>query len=255
MSIAQVGKRLTNRYRRSLCALFARRPVALSRDRAVVSFSFDDFPRTALHNGGAILEERGWAGTFYAALGLLDRDGPAGRYFCEADLSELLSRGHELGCHTYDHCHAWCTAPSDYESSLAKNALRLRAVLPEAAFGSHSYPISVPRPATKAIVGRFFHCARGGEPRPNGALVDANYLDSIFIEKYRGDFAPIGRLIDKTVADRGWLILSTHDVSPYPSRFGCTPEFLSRIAQYVHDAKVRVLPVARAFSELSGSRS
>ena len=33
----------------------------------IVSFCFDDFPRSAITEGGRMLRERGWAGTFYAA--------------------------------------------------------------------------------------------------------------------------------------------------------------------------------------------
>jgi peptidoglycan/xylan/chitin deacetylase (PgdA/CDA1 family) len=32
----------------------------------VISFTFDDFPRSALVKAGAILRERGLAGTYYA---------------------------------------------------------------------------------------------------------------------------------------------------------------------------------------------
>ena len=36
----------------------------------VVSFTFDDFPRSAWSNGGAVLEEYDVRGTYYAAMGL-----------------------------------------------------------------------------------------------------------------------------------------------------------------------------------------
>ncbi|MGZ6012840.1 MAG: hypothetical protein ACXWK0_13450, partial [Caulobacteraceae bacterium] len=39
----------------------------------VVSFTFDDFPRSALTEGGGVLRERGWAGTYYAAGGFCGR--------------------------------------------------------------------------------------------------------------------------------------------------------------------------------------
>ena len=63
----------------------------------IVSFTFDDFPRSALHVGGEILRARGFAGTYYASLGLVDRDSPVGRIFSVYDLKSLLAQGHELG--------------------------------------------------------------------------------------------------------------------------------------------------------------
>jgi hypothetical protein len=123
-------------------------------------------------------------------------------------------------------------------------------MLPEASFASHSYPIGVPSPGNKEMAARYFACARGGEARANKRTVDASSIDSVFIEKFGGDFVRIKELVDRTVVESGWLIFSTHDVSPSPSRFGCTVEFFTRIVKYVHDSNILVLPVARAFSLL-----
>jgi peptidoglycan/xylan/chitin deacetylase (PgdA/CDA1 family) len=37
----------------------------------MISFTFDDFPRSALHVAGRILEDHGIAGTYYVSLGLM----------------------------------------------------------------------------------------------------------------------------------------------------------------------------------------
>src|SRR2546422_1082905 len=90
---------------------FARRCVRLANRTPLISFTFDDFPRSALYSGGEVLQEHGLAATYYAALGLMSQESPVGRIFSEEDLHETLARGHELGCHTFDHCHAWNTHP------------------------------------------------------------------------------------------------------------------------------------------------
>ena len=87
----------------------------------VISFTFDDFPRSALINGGAILREHGFAGTYYASLGLMGTKAPTGEIFMREDLDELIQQGHELACHTFDHYDSWDTAPSEFEASILRN--------------------------------------------------------------------------------------------------------------------------------------
>ena len=62
----------------------------------IVSFTFDDFPRTAARAGGAILGEHAMHGTYYVSLGLMNRHLPAGRGFSAEDLRDIVDEGHEL---------------------------------------------------------------------------------------------------------------------------------------------------------------
>ena len=71
-----------------------------------VTFTFDDFHRSALTIGGAILEECGGRGTYYTAMGLLGGHDDYGEYFRSSDLRSLVDRGHELANHTYSHVAA-----------------------------------------------------------------------------------------------------------------------------------------------------
>ena len=82
---------------------FNRRDFNLYRSGSMVSFTFDDFPQSALHIGGSILKSYGVCGTYYAAMGLMDQINGLGRQFSAADLAILLQDGHELGSHTFDH--------------------------------------------------------------------------------------------------------------------------------------------------------
>jgi len=80
-----------------------RRPFLLRNDVPNISFTFDDFPRSALLTGGAILSRYGVRGSYYASLGLMGKQAPTGTIFVAEDLQRLLAQGHELGCHTFDH--------------------------------------------------------------------------------------------------------------------------------------------------------
>lgn len=220
----------------------------MSLDKPLISFSFDDFPCSALESAGRMLEERGWAGTYYASLGLMGSVAPTGRIFNLEHLKLVRSRGHELGCHTYSHCDSWNTSPSDFETSVLRNAAVLNQMLPGESFATHSYPISGPRPGTKRRMARFFRCCRGGGQTFNDRRVDLNYLNAFFIEKSRNDLPVIRDVIQKNVQAGGWLILATHDVCDEPTRFGCTPSVFGQILQYCGDSGAQVLPVNRALA-------
>ena len=154
--------RAKNRYQRAVAHYSCQRPFAINPRIPIISFTFDDFPRSALHTGGAILKLSGLLGTYYAPLGLMGKQSPTGTMFLAEDLKALVEQGHELGCHTYSHCHAWDTEPRAFEEAVIENRQSLMELIPGASFKTLSYPISVPRPETKRRVSKYFACCRGG---------------------------------------------------------------------------------------------
>jgi len=222
---------------------FGRRPCRIQFQSPVVSFTFDDFPRSALTNGGAILRQYGFSGTYYACFGLMGQQNSTGEIFQREDLQELIQQGHELACHTFDHCDSWETTPGEFEASILKNRRAAAQHVPRVTLKSFSYPINWPRPATKRRTAFFFECARGGGQTFNVGMVDLNYLQAFFIEQSRDDFDAIKQIIDDNAQARGWLIFATHDVSDSPTRFGCTPGLFERIVDYAEKSGADVLPV------------
>jgi peptidoglycan/xylan/chitin deacetylase (PgdA/CDA1 family) len=239
-------KRVRGRLQRSLAQHSFRREAVISARRPVVSFTFDDFPRSALLEGGAILHSHGWLGTYYASFGLMGRTAPTGEIFTQDDLRELLRQGHELGCHTFDHCHSWDTAPEEFEASIVRNQRAVAELLPGVELRTFSYPISGPRPLTKRNVAKYFSCARGGGQTYNAGSIDLNLVQAFFVEQSRDEVDAIKRVIDETVAANGWLIFATHDVARDPTRFGCTPDLFRKIVEHVAASGAAVLPVWEA---------
>src|ERR1043165_2497616 len=95
-------------------------------------------------------------------MGLMGQNAPVGKIFSGDDLKLLANDGHELGCHTFSHCHSWNTSPKDFEDSITENQRSLNSFLPNASFKSLSYPLSCPRPSTKRRAAKHFVCCRGG---------------------------------------------------------------------------------------------
>lgn len=222
----------------------------------MISFTFDDFPRSAFTNGGAILSEYGFSGTYYASFGLMGQQKSTGEMFQREDLQELIRQGHELACHTFDHCDSWKTRPVDFEASILKNRRAAEQHVPTVSLKSFSYPITWPRPASKRRIASLFECARGGGQTFNVGVVDLNYLKGFFIEQSRDDLDAIKHVIDDNVQAIGWLIFATHEVSDTPTRFGCTPALFERIVDYAEKSGARVLSVrdvGQIVSHTSGS--
>lgn len=228
-----------------------RRPLMIG-TQPIISFTFDDFPRSALRMGGAILNQHGVAGTYYTALGLMGRtDEPSGTTFVLEDLSALLKQGHELASHTFSHCHSWDTKTSVFEDSIIQNRKKLNELLPGAEFKSFSYPISEPRPWSKRQASRHFMSCRGGGQTLNVGTADLNQLSAYFLEQGRDRMQEVKDLIDTNRKERGWLIFATHDVAKEPSRFGVTPEFFEDVVQYAEKSGARILPVVQGLEVLS----
>jgi len=243
-----------------------RRQLAIETPVPLISFTFDDFPRSAFLEAGSILTRYGVRGTYYASLGLMGKQSTMGPMFEAGDLEELLNLGHELGCHTFAHCHSWNTPADTYERAIVENQKALTQVLPGTTFETFAYPFSAPHLAVKRVAGRHFACCRGGGLRArryfphaggqtfNSRVTDLNLLCAVFLEKSRDNPEALKRLIDQNARARGWLIFATHDVRDAPSRFGCTPGFFEQVVQWSLESGARVLPVVKALEVLRASQ-
>lgn len=244
---------LRKHYQEWAARLFFRRTFRIQSQWPLISFTFDDFPRSALLVGGLILNRFGLRGTYYVSLGLLGTKAPTGQIAIADDLRSALEQGHELGCHTFSHCDPWTTKPHQYEAAVIENRLALSRVIPGATFKSFAYPIGSPRPLAKGRVAHHFLCCRGGGQAINVGIVDLNHLSSYFLEKSRHEIQAVKDVIEQNRQQRGWLILSTHDISERPSPYGCRPAFFENIVQYALCSGARILPVCQALEALSAS--
>jgi len=246
-----------------------RRRLAVTTALPLISFTFDDFPRSAFLEAGSILVRYGLLGTYYVSLSLMGKQSHLGPMFQVEDLKELARLGHEVGCHTFRHCHSWDTPPDLYETAILENRQALTEVLPEASFRTFSYPYSAPRLAVKKVAGKYFRCCRVGGLKAgrylhrhaaggqtfNWGVIDLNYLCAFFLEKSRDNPEAVKGLIDQNARARGWLIFATHDVCADPSPFGCTPDFFEQVVQWSLESGAQILPVVKALEVIQGTLS
>jgi peptidoglycan/xylan/chitin deacetylase (PgdA/CDA1 family) len=252
MNLSNLITRMRGKYQRSASDLLHRRPLTMRNARPLVSFTFDDFPKNALYTGGAILEKYGARGTYFASFGLTGSVAPTGEIFRDEDVAPLLERGHEIGCHTFQHCDSWDTDASSYDASLERNAQALARVAPGVKMRSFGYPLTTPSPGNKKVAGARFAACRGGGQTFNSGELDRSLLKSFFLEKSVHDAAAVKDLITRSAAANGWLIFSTHDVSDSPTRFGCTPAFFEQVVAWSQESGATIATVAQALEAVGG---
>ena len=220
----------------------ARRPLTPRLQRGLVSFTFDDCPRSVLINALPLLERETWRATIYACVGLCDTRNHLGVHMSEEQLVEAHLRGHEIADHSFSHLDAAAVGPDAMRGDIARNRDAFaRLGLPRAR--SFAYPYGEATPDTKRALAGEFELLRGIHD-PKGAAVDLNLSASARL--YEDTVDTVLAQIETAAKERRWLTLFTHDVRRVPSAFGCTPESLSRVIAACLQHGVEVLPIGPA---------
>lgn len=214
----------------------------------VVSFSFDDFPRSAYTVGGCILEGLGVRGTYYVAMGLINTTNRLGEQFRLEDLVSAAEKGHELASHTFSHLSSRQTSLANFQAEVRKGCDVLKQVANIRSTSNFAYPYGDITFAAKQAIGRQMMSCRGTCGGVNGPLLDLNLLraNSLYGDHNRLD--AVRRLIARNEERKGWLIFYTHDVQPRPSIYGCTPKFLESAVRLAVSGSAKVLPVAEVIA-------
>jgi peptidoglycan/xylan/chitin deacetylase (PgdA/CDA1 family) len=206
-------------------------PGFLSLSAPVVSFSFDDFPRSALWNGGAILKANGICGTYYAAMGLIGANMATGEQFHRGDLDALLQDGHELASHTYSHVSSHKSTPQSYGEEVLRGQKAVEQITGRSGPQSFAYPFGHIAMGVRGEIAGKVSSARSVWGGLNGPWLDLSRLRACSIYGGREAFPALSVLIRRNANRKRWLIFYTHDVSRTPSRFGCTPELFDMVVQ------------------------
>lgn len=240
---------------RRICATrFQRRELKVDSPTPLVSFSFDDAPRSAFDAGGRVLREHGACATYYVSLGLLNTQTEIGPIAGLNELVHAVDAGHELGCHTFHHHDAWTTSRRTYVASVDQNQRALSRLLPGKSFRTFAYPRNGATVWVKAAMERRFECCRGGGQSTNVGVIDLNLLSACFLDRRTGiDRASARELIDWNAEARGWLIFVAHDISEEAGAFSCSTGFLETVVRLACDSGAEILPVAAACARLRSS--
>ena len=213
----------------------------------IVSFTFDDFPRSALTVAGTMLLEERLRGTFYASMGLMGRESSLGEMYDVDDLHALIEEGHELGCHTFSHLYCPAAEPREVQHECEQNRSAAAEALGGYRLRNFSFPSGGVTRSAKASLSAIYDSCRTVEHGINRNPVDLGFLRANPLYSTRA-VSEVDRLIAKNVEQTGWLILYTHDVQHRPSAVGCTPAYFKAILRSAISSGARIMTIAQAVS-------
>ena len=224
-----------------------RKLCTIKNDLPLISFSFDDFPISAVTTGAKILRRYDIKATFYISLGILEQESIVGK-ICDVNLIKtLVTEKHEIGNHTYNHINANRSFNDSYEKSILDNVNKFKDLGFANGLETFSYPFGIVTFETKQIALKYFRCARTSYRGINFGKIDLNMLKAYPIYGTGNDFNFMKSVIDLTIKKKGWLIFYTHDVTEKPSPFGCTPDYFENVVKYSINSGARLLPVIEAY--------
>jgi len=236
--------------RRQLWCTFNRRIVTFGQRGPIVSFTFDDFPRSAYLTAAPILESYGARATYYASMALMNTVNKLGEQFHVDDLFSLMERGHEIGTHTFSHISARTVNSGAFARDVERGEQAIHTTTGCPTSGDFAYPYGAVTLATKRRLGRLLRSSRGTCRGLNGPQVDLNLLRA---NPLYGDISTLEsakRLIHNCEKQNSWLIFYSHDVTKNPSPYGCTPELLEAVCSFATGRRVRFLTIDATLSEL-----
>lgn len=235
---------------RMIAAHVYKTPLLIPDGFRAVSFCFDDFPASADLYGAKMLEDAGARGTFYACFSMLGNDSPSGAIASVADVRNLHARGHEVGCHTYDHLNCSFTPARRVAASCRENTLA--AETHGIKLAHFAYPQGGMSAGSKKIMRNLYKTARSTGRGVNRGMADAHGLKANPI--YEGlSRQTIHDLIDDTGKNGGWLILYTHDVSDAPSQYGISKAAFKDIIARCTSQGLPVRTVGQAMNEMGSA--
>jgi peptidoglycan/xylan/chitin deacetylase (PgdA/CDA1 family) len=225
-----------------------RKLLPLQAPAGVVSFSFDDAPKSACVEGRRILEHHGCLGTWYIVGGLTDRLEQGRMCHSVADVQSLAQAGHHVASHTFTHQPCDQLSRTQMAQVLARNAQFFAEIGVPRAADHFSFPLGAYDLGSKYLASKTFRSSRITR---GGLQVGHADLNGLWAEKlYANSMTParLQSLVQSTARQRGWLIFYTHEVDNQPSRWGCTPDLLAAAVSAALEAGCKVLPVDRAIS-------
>lgn len=230
--------------------LVARAPLRIDLDHAIVTFTFDDFPKSAAVAGAAALERRGWRGTYYAAAGYAGQTTHHGAMFDAGDLRRLGAAGHEIACHTYSHLDASRVSDTRLLADIDRNARALAELGLAETPVSFAFPYGEATPASKLALNKRFSTLRGVQAGINRGTVDRGLLKAVPVDGGETGIARAVEAAGTLPRHPGWLIYYAHDIQDTPTPWGCTPEDFERVCEAVEASGARVMTMAEAVAHM-----
>lgn len=159
------------------------------------------------------------------------------------DVDNLISDGHQIGNHTFNHLDAFKVSDSFYENSIEKNIEEMNKLFPSYIMKTFAYPFGSLTPSKKKIVKKYYKIARGIEGGFNNHFIDLLLLKSYFLSGEKYKLNHYTDIIDDAIKKRHWVIFFTHEVQKNPSKFGCDEYLFDSLLKHCLSREINILSV------------
>ena len=220
--------------------------VRLRNDSPMVTFTFDDLPKSAATTGARILDAHDARGTFYISGGLVGTTSPQWDFVEDDDIMALHARGHEIGCHTFSHRRACDLDAASLADEVERNRRYFASIDPSIEIANFAYPFGYGSIGRKRQLRTTFQSCRSIVPGVNRGTVDLQFLRANPLIDSRIDRGAIDRALAQAQIHNGWLIFYTHDVADEPSPYGCSPALLTYALEAASRRNIPVRNMAEA---------
>jgi peptidoglycan/xylan/chitin deacetylase (PgdA/CDA1 family) len=218
----------------------------LRNDTPMVTFTFDDLPKSAATAGARILEAHDARGTFYVSGALVGTTSPHWTFVDAEDIVALHARGHEIGCHTFPHKRACDLDAASLSLEIEQNRNYIGSLDPAIEVANFAYPFGYGSFARKRQLKATFQSCRSIVPGVNSGTVDPQFLRANPLIDIGIDRDAIDRAFEEAQSNNGWLIFYSHDVADEPSPYGCSPALLTYALEAASRRKMPVRNMAEA---------
>ncbi|MCW5698220.1 MAG: polysaccharide deacetylase family protein [Rhodospirillales bacterium] len=231
------------------------KPHTLVNRRPIVTFTFDDFPRSAARTGFDILEKYSVRGTYYVCAGLQGTRNEIEEYASAEDIIDVVTRGHELACHTFSHLDGLRASPGDLARDIDRNSREVAALLNGYKYENFAYPYGRICHGLQVEIAKRFTSGRGVFRGINQGTIDLANLSAELLYHPVEQQATAHRLIEENARVGGWLIFVTHDIGATPSPYGCTEPQLNDALRAATESGAEILTVREALKKIGATPS
>jgi len=217
--------------------------------RPIVSFTFDDFPKSAVSTGARLLEERDVCGTFYCVSTFCGAFAEEQTCYDLDDLRRLNENGHEIGCHTASHVRLSRSDRIQILREVDSNARFVLDTLGDVRLTTFAYPFGDLNLGAKLLLQQRFAACRTTSPGHNCGVADLGALKARALDS-KTTASSVAKNIEDAVSANAWLIFFTHDVSDSPSAYGCTSAVLEAAISESIAAGCEILTVRNALGKI-----
>ena len=208
-------------------------------DRAVITFTFDDAPRSVYEKAFPILNRYKMPATVFIATKFLESENP--NFITWKQIVDLDKHGWDIQCHTATHPHLTELTDKEVIREFKQSIRTMRA---------HGFkPTSIASPYgdfndhTIALMRRYFksHRTAWNVPGMEGitGLNDPYNLDFMRISAFQlqntTTYQEIKDLIDQAVITKNWLVFYAHGlVQGIPAKYQFNVDDFANLVNYVH---------------------